>query len=97
MRRLVIVMLSMACTAMLTTGATAADTVLRDSLGRRVGTVEKDITTDNLVIRDNLGRIQGRVEKDAAGRDVLRDRLGRSMGTVEHPDRSGWSLKDLRR
>lgn len=56
--------------------------ILRDELGRRAGSVERE--GDRAVLRDELGRRQGTITKEGLRDDlVIRDNLGRRAGRIE--------------
>ncbi len=56
--------------------------IIRDSSGRRVGTVEQGVGKRQ-VIRDESGRRVGTVEPGVGDRQVIRDSSGKRLGTVE--------------
>ena len=56
--------------------------VLRDSSGRRTGTIEEGYG-NRLILRDSEGHRTGSIEPGYGGRLILRDLEGRRKGTLE--------------
>ena len=67
--------------ALLADAALAQDYIVRDSRGRRVGTVEQGIG-ERLAQRDASGRRTGTIEPGIGNRLILRDARGRRTAAL---------------
>jgi hypothetical protein len=72
----------------------AEDFVVRDSHGRRTGTVEKGFG-DTFIRRDAQGRRIGTVERGTGGL-ILRDTQGKRIGTVDQGSRGKRTIRDAK-
>ena len=76
-------LLTLLALLLIATPALAADRqVIRDSDGKRTGTIEEGVG-GRQVIRDADGKRVGTIEPGVGDRQVIRDRDGKRTGTVE--------------